>query len=126
MLGKLPEAYPGTEFSLQPLSLGAVMRQSGAPSRRRQHRCHQRVAIYSYNWPTGGIEQHARRDRRDGEARAARWREDGCVVLPKQTAEYPTRVWGGARVFQEPCLLLLAEAHHTQRSRVCNLQMTYF
>lgn len=34
VLGKLPEAYPGTEFSLQPLSLGAVMRQSGAPSRR--------------------------------------------------------------------------------------------
>lgn len=29
VLGKLPEAYPGTEFSLQPLSLGAVMRQSG-------------------------------------------------------------------------------------------------
>ena len=34
VLGKLTEAYPGTEFSLQPLSLGAVMRQSGAPSRR--------------------------------------------------------------------------------------------
>jgi len=29
VLGKLTEAYPGIEFSLQPLSLGAVMRQSG-------------------------------------------------------------------------------------------------
>ena len=30
VLGKLCEAYPGVELSLQPLSLGAVLRQTGA------------------------------------------------------------------------------------------------
>ena len=30
VLGKLADTYPDTELALQPLSLGAVMRQSGA------------------------------------------------------------------------------------------------